>query len=633
MNLPLTRATSDRGVADFIDSVPLPVLVCADGVIRSLNDAAREFLGANYHSELVGVDFLRCVQPQDLSRIEHIFLPTPVRVERKTVRAVRLTRLDGTEVAAGFKGISMPDGSTTLVIQPIDERDLHSEMLVESEARHRMLVEDSPDGIILESTTGDLLFANKAAAELFGFSNRQDLLSAQIGEFCAKPTQRDPLKQALARQGFIKNFEYEIKRRNGQRRTVLESSSVMRDARGNTLLHRCTFRDITEWKQLQNQLFQAQKMESLEALIGGIAHDFMNVLNTMRGFAGRLKLHPIAAEKIAKYADAISKSTERGIALAHRLFSLTRRKRHVTTTASVQEVISEVVVALKATLHKSIRIESSVSDDVPFANVDPGELYQALLNLCTNAEDAMPNGGVLRLEATYPAAIQEDRLVWPLESAQQDFVAISVGDTGTGIAENIRERIFDPFFTTKERGKGTGLGLSIVYNTTKSYNGAIVVETEEHRGSTFTMLFPKVEARMLESRSNEAESPKPANNELILLVDDETIMQELGRELLEEQGYRVMVATDGVEAVEIYRQYSKEIDLVILDLLMPRLDGGQAFLELKKINKNVRAFFCTGYTPRDVVGSILKDASLETLQKPFHPEELLGKVRKALATN
>ncbi len=651
MNLPPTKTAADtalrharpssaepdwgggKDVAHFIEMLPVALIVCENGAIRSANGAARNLLGADYLSDLAGKEFRCFVQPHDLTRMDHLFSPTPITVDRKIIRAVRLSRLDGTEVAASLRASISPDGIVTLLAQPIDERDLQLELLLESEERHRSLVEDSPDAIILESTGGEILFVNKAAVELFGFSTRQDVLGSRISEHCGKPNQRDPLKQALSRQGFIKNFEYELKRRNGQKRIVLESASVVRDGHGGILCHRSTFRDITEWKQLQHQLFQAQKMDSLAALIGGIAHDFMNVLNTMRGFADRLKTNPNASANIGKYADAISKSTERGIGLAQRLFSLTRKKKPVSTTASVQEVIAEIVVALKATLNKNIRIESFVAESLPLAHVDPGELYQALLNLCTNAQDAMSEGGVLRLEAKYPAVVAEDLLVSPLETPTREFVAISVKDTGAGVSENIRERIFDPFFTTKERGKGTGLGLSIVYNTTKSYNGAVVVETEEYKGSTFTMLFPKADTPTLESISPDRGSFKALNNELILLVDDEKIMQELGRELLEEQGYRVMVATDGVEAVEAYRRYCGEIDLVILDLLMPRLDGGQAYLELKKINKDVRAFFCTGFTPHDAIGSILKDASLDTLQKPFHPEELLKKVRKVLSSN
>jgi len=212
------------------------------------------------------------------------------------------------------------------------------------------------------------------------------------------------------------------------------------------------------------------------------------------------------------------------------------------------------------------------------------------------------------------------------------FVELRVSDDGTGIPRAIRERIFDPFFTTKERGRGTGLGLSVVYNIVRNHHGTILVDSEEGEGTIFHVYFPAAPAAAPAAASEHQATPARGKQETILVVDDEESMQELGRELLEEHGYKVLIASNGPEAIEIYRSQPQIIKLVVLDLVMPGMDGGQTYIELKKINPHVKAFFCTGYMPDAVISALLEEEHLHAIQKPFNPDQFVQLVRDVLDT-
>ncbi len=616
----------------IVEDHPFGLVVCHGGDIRIANRKALRMLGAHAADELLGREFIRFVQPYDQKAVISLLIRDLDGGVQEGDAKVRLIRRNGTEVVSELHISHLDHGDVQIVLREIDEHQIAVETLRQSEQQYRALVEDAPDGVLIMAVDGEVLFANSGACEILGRTGRLSTVGHDYATtFCTEPQHRELLVQALHRQGFIRNFEYEIRRPTGQRRTVLENARLVRDQQGTPLYCRSYIRDITEWKQLEHQLFQSQKMESMTALVGGIGHDFINVLNNMRGFAGQLKSHFADAARVQKYADTLEKSADRGLGLANKLLGLSRKRKVTPSSSSVQEVIAEIIEIASESFRPNIIIETDIQKDLPLAAVDSGELYQAVMNICLNAQDAMPDGGTLHISAQFCSSAEEEPMLSTPDKHDEQYVRISISDTGTGIPAGLKDRIFDPFFTTKDRGKGTGLGLSVVYGTVQNYRGTIVVESEEQKGSTFTMFFPVAESENAPSGASALYVGRNNKDTLILLVDDEIMMQELGRELLEEQGYRVMIARDGVEAVELYRKHVNDISLVILDLLMPRLDGGQAYLELKKINDNVRAFFCTGFTPQDIVGPIMEGASLRALQKPFRPAEFLATVREMLA--
>ncbi len=500
-------------------------------------------------------------------------------------------------------------------------------------SKDESLAEESPDIVLATTANGKILDTNKSGVELFGFAAKEDVIGLNFTtDICAKPQHREMFMLALKRQGFVKNFEYEVKRRDGSKRLVLENAIAVCDESGNCNLIRSSLRDITEWKQLEEQLFQARKMDSIDTLVGSIGHDFVNVLTNLSGFTALVKKHQDEVVKVNRYMDAMEKSIGHGLTLAKQLMSFVKRKKALSADSRVEDVIDEIAV-LTETFPKNILTDITVDKDLPLVAVDAGELYQALMNICLNARDAMPHGGTLRIEASRFLPTENETLFAGAGDQERQFVRIRVADSGAGIPAHIKDKIFDPFFTTKERGGGTGLGLSIVYNIVKNYKGVITVDNDSNRGSIFNIYMPVAEGYDTDTLPLLHAETKQAQNELILLVDDEPMMQELGSEMLLEQGYRVIVARDGVEAVELYRRHADDIALVILDLLMPRLDGGQTYLQLKKINKNVKAFFCTGYSPEEVIGPLLSKESLTALHKPFRPEEFIQTVRDTLSAS
>jgi nitrogen-specific signal transduction histidine kinase len=391
--------------------------------------------------------------------------------------------------------------------------------------------------------------------------------------------------------------------------------------------------DISHQKQLELQVRQAQKMESMGTMVGGISHDFNNILNNILGFVYQLRKYSHDPAKVARYTDTIEKSATRGAELATQLLSFVRQKKRDDEHVSVNALLEEIAALVTETFPKNVQVEKQSDGRAVTVMGNHGELYQAMLNLCLNSRDAMPDGGRLGITMTelpMPERISNAVMSSTLSPGQR-CVRVDVSDTGSGIARGILDKVFDPFFTTKERGRGTGLGLAVVYNIVANHRGTIALDTEEGRGSTFSIYLPVVEHQIVKSAEAEEVAMTERHEGLVLLVDDEASMLDLGRELLEDQGYAVLVAHDGRQAVDLYRQRWKDISLVVLDLVMPNLDGGQAYLEMKKINPEIKAFFCTGYSSDNLIASLLSEQQLFALQKPFRPVEFTRMVSEVLA--
>jgi|GEM_PF-875341 len=419
------------------------------------------------------------------------------------------------------------------------------------------------------------------------------------------------------------------RKKNGELFYTEQTITPITDSKGNIVNFVSVGRDITEQRLLEQQLFQAQKMESIGTLVSGIAHDFNNILNNISGFAHQLQKYTHDQAKVLKYSQTIEKSASRGADLAAQLLTFVRQRPREEAPTHLGEIINDIVLLAEETFPKNITIQKRVEEDLRPVMGNRGEFHQALLNICLNARDAMPHGGTLLVEAQNLVVGEETPLTL-ITAAGRVCVEVRISDTGIGIPESIRDKIFDPFFTTKERGKGTGLGLSIVYSIVRNNKGTILVQSEEGKGSTFQLYFPAIEERKIREGDSGEADPEQGAGELILLVDDEQAMQELGKEFLEEKGYRVLLANDGLEGVELYRQRSNEIALVILDLVMPKMDGGKTYLEMKKINPNVKAFFCSGFTSDPVISSLMAEEGLRALQKPFKPDEFIKTVREML---
>jgi len=507
--------------------------------------------------------------------------------------------------------------------------------LRESEEHYRRFFEEDLSGDYIAAPDGKLLACNPSFARIFGFPSVQAALTSNINAMYRDPDSRDRFFKLLREHHRLENYEKELLRANGATIHVVENAVGSFNQDGTLLEFKGYLFDNTERKMLEEQLRQAQKMESIGTLASGIAHDFNNVLNNVLGFAMQLKKFTNDEAKVRKYSETIEKSATRGAELASQLLSFARMTKRANVSTNLSQIIDEVIGNCALTFPTDIVAEKLVDDDLLHVLGDHGELYQVLMNLTGNARDAILAGengersGRVVIEA-HNAKIGEDISAQLFVAQGGQCVELSVIDNGTGIPKDIREKIYDPFFTTKERGRGTGLGLSIVYNIIRNHHGTIVVDSEEGKGTTFRIYLPAVQA--LHESSKEAAGPgnRVGRNRVILLVDDEVAMQELGRELLLEQGFQVVIARDGLEAVEVFARRHHEISLVILDLVMPRMDGGQAYVEMKKIDKNVRAFFCTGFVSDRVIAGLLEEEKLKVISKPFRPDDFVHAVTDVL---
>ncbi len=388
-------------------------------------------------------------------------------------------------------------------------------------------------------------------------------------------------------------------------------------------------RDVTERKQLEQQLLQAQKMESIGVLAGGIAHDFNNLLSGILGYASLLKTKTQKEDSLYKYADTIEQSAVKAARLTQQLLTFSRGDKFRTETVNITEIAEETLQILERAIDKNISIKKEFLPDIWAIEVDPSQIEQVLLNICINARDAMPTGGVLTIK-TKNVILEEESLADYPETAPGNYAKITISDTGTGIARDIQHRIFDPFFSTKDKSKGTGLGLSVVYGVVKNHGGFINLKSEPMKGTTFEIYIPASTKIAASSDSDASVKELRGGHENILFVDDEEVVRELGREVLESYGYKVIPASDGIEAISIYEKQKDGIDLIILDMIMPKMGGIETFERLQAVNPAVKVIVSSGYSSDGHYQAVLQKGAKGFIQKPYKINELTGMVRQVL---
>jgi two-component system cell cycle sensor histidine kinase/response regulator CckA len=609
------------------------------GTIRFMNSVAEQLTGWT-QAESVGQPLSVVFPIVDERTRESISNPVQNALRgNETTRLVMRTLLlsrDGREVpiddsAAPIRNTGGDITGVVLVFRDVTERRRSEEALRQSQSQLAGIVGSAMDAIVTIDTDYRILLFNQAAEKMFGISAREAvgekvdgfiperfrlIHETHIGNFGASGTTR----RQMGNMGLVFGV-----RNDGEEFPI--EASISQIEVGGKKFFTVILRDVSDRNRLEEQLRQAQKMESIGTLASGIAHDFNNVLNNVLGFSMQLRKHITDEAKVRKYVDTIERSAQRGADLASQLLSFARSSRRHTSPTDVAQICTEVVASSRDSFPPDIRVDSSIPGDLPHVLGDHGELYQVIMNLCVNARDAIAargNGGGTLSVSARSVVIGRDVGLQLFAAHGNEYVEISVADTGVGIPEEIRAKIFDPFFTTKERGRGTGLGLSIVYNIVRSHHGTITVDSEVGGGSTFHVYLPALHPR----EPMRKETGRPAR--CILLVDDEQAMQDLGRELLEDEGYSVLLANNGVEAIDIYREKSSTIDLVILDLVMPNMDGGQVYVSLKAINPALKAFFCTGFVSDQLIASLLQEEKLQVVSKPFRPEQFLRTVREVI---
>ncbi len=386
--------------------------------------------------------------------------------------------------------------------------------------------------------------------------------------------------------------------------------------------------DVTEHRMLEEQLRQAQKMEAIGTLAGGVAHDFNNLLTAIMGYASMLRLRAEPESETHRAAQQIQRAAERAAELTQQLLGFARKGKRQNIRVDLHELLEEAINLLSRTIDKRINMEREFRAANATILGDPSQIEQVILNLAINARDAMPEGGRL-VFGTEEVLLDEAFCRRHAGATPGQYVMLSVSDTGCGIPEEIRDRIFEPFFTTKQPGEGTGMGLAMVYGIVKNHGGSIYVESEVGRGTTFKVYFPVAAQPAEPVRAEELEGLVRGRGR-ILLVDDEEVVREVGADVLRHLGYEVITAADGLQAIDYYKNHAEEIDLVIIDLVMPRMNGRDCFLAMKAINPNVRAILSSGYEPDGSVQELLNEGALGFAQKPYNVVQLSQTVARAL---
>ena len=513
------------------------------------------------------------------------------------------------------------------LLEDIAMREQIEKQLRESEERYRSLVENTMDGyFIFQLPSGRFLFLNGRICSLFGYTMEEglqltvkDVIAAETHDYIDRRFQE-------RLQGKSVNFDREIfkaVRKDGHTFQAEISTSMVTFQ--NQPAIQGVLRDITEQENLQEQLQKAERMQAIGRLAGGIAHDFNNLLMGIQGRTSLMLLDLFQSHPHYEQLKGIEDHVKRAVALTNQLLGFARGGKYQVAPVDINGLIQQNI-ELFARTKKELSINTKYQQDVWTVEVDKNQIDQVLLNLYVNAWQAMPGGGHLFIQTKN--CNLDAQFVKPYQVAPGRYVEITVTDTGVGMDDETRKRIFDPFFTTKERGRGTGLGLASAYGIIKNHDGIIKVQSDMGKGSTFTVYLPASDKPVIKSDPVTEEPAAGAGT--ILLVDDEEMILEVGKSMLERLGYQVLTAGGGSEALKIFRQDPAQFDLVILDLIMPEMNGGETYERLKKIDPRIRVLFSSGYSKDKVANEILKDACACFIQKPFDLEKLSRNVGQAL---
>ncbi len=499
--------------------------------------------------------------------------------------------------------------------------------LQESEQRFRELAEMLPETVFEMDVEGNIIFVNRNAFEQFGYT-RQDIENGLNAFDVIIP---DNLERAMentqkALEGLkLGLIEYTALRKNGTTFPVLVHA--IPQYRGEKAIGlRGIIIDITETKRLETQLQQAQKMESIGTMAGGIAHDFNNLLMGIQGRISLMMMNKDSSNPDFEHLKGIEDYVKSAANLTRQLLGFARGGKYEVKPTDINELVKAQNRMFGRT-KKEIAIHEKYEKNLISTAVDRGQIEQVLLNLYVNAWQAMPGGGNLYVQTENVTIDKNDVLPYHVNPGK--YVKISVTDTGTGMDDKTLKRIFDPFFTTKEMGRGTGLGLASAYGIIKNHGGFINVYSEKGGGSTFNIYLPASELEIKDYKSKVNDGIK-RGHETVLLVDDEDMIIDVGRQMLSRLGYNVFTAGSGKETIEIYNAKKESIDLVILDMIMPDMGGGETYNFLKKINPSVKVLLSSGYSINGQAQEIIDRGCNGFIQKPFNMNDLSQKIRRVL---
>ena len=616
-----------------------------EGNLTFFNESMHKIAGYP-RDELMGMNNREYTAPETAKKMFRLFSEIYRTGKAAKIMHYEIIRQDGStrilELSSSLMQDSMglPTGFHG-VARDVTEHVRADEALRESEEKHKKLYEkskkaeevyrsllhSSADAIVMYDLEGNTQYISPAFTQIFGWT-MEEVKGKQI-HFLPDSERAATMagaKEIMKNGKRIQGFETRRYSKDGRLIDVSISGSRYNDHEGKSAGMLVTLRDISERKKMEMQLHLAQKVEAIGTLAGGIAHDFNNLLMGIEGNTSLMLYDIDSSHPHYGALKNIKQQVKSGAKLTAQLLGYARKGKYKVQPISLNRVVEETGDTF-GRARKDITIHRDLSEDLSAIEADQGQIEQVLLNLYVNAADAMPDGGDLSLKTMN--ATHKDMKEKPYDPNPGNYVLLKVTDTGIGMEEEVQKRIFDPFFTTKEMGRGTGLGLASAYGIIKNHGGYLDVQSEKGHGTTFNIYLPASDQKVYAEIEKDNQITEGTGT--ILLVDDEEMVLDVGAKMLENLGYTVFKARSGNEAIETYEENKDHIDMVILDMVMPQMAGGEAYDRLKEINPNARVLLSSGYSIDGQAKEILRRGCAGFIQKPFGMEELGGKTREILA--
>ena len=600
-----------------------------NGMITFVNQNAFDLFGYSQADLDNGLNALNMLVPQDRDRaLENI--GKVLKGEKAGSVEYISQRIDGSKFpimiyANRILREDEPVGLRGIIID-LTEQKRSEKLLRESEVRFRTALEANPDPVVIYDVEGKVIFFNHAFSNVFGWT-LEKCKGKKMDMFVPEknwPETKEMIETVMAGKNLpaTETCRYT---KDGKIIPVVISGSIYYDRNGKSEGSVINLRDISEQKRLQAQLQMAQKIEAIGTLAGGIAHDFNNLLMAIQGNVSLMLLDTDESHPQYTALMSIEDRIQSGSKLTGQLLGYARKGKYELKPVNPNHVIQETSETF-GRMRKDITIHRNFSSDLYEIRADSGQMEQVLLNLFVNAADAMPTGGKLSL--TSENVTHQDMKTGVYNPQPGIYVKLTIADTGTGMDKEIQERIFDPFFTTKEMGRGTGLGLASAYGIIENHGGHITVKSEKARGTVFNIYLPAI--REKHPGKKEPHNQIVSGSGTILLVDDEEMVLDVNVKVLEKLGYSVLEAKSGQEAISAYRENKDEIDMVILDMVMPGMGGGEVYDIMKEINKDVKVLLSSGHSMDGQAQQILQRGCDGFLQKPYRMGEVSGKLSEIL---
>ena len=609
------------------------IFIHSDGKLIYVNDCMAKMLNC-LPQEMIGKELWAFVHAEDRSMVRERELARCSEIDVKENYEFRALKKNGESIwlkllatTINYAGQSACMGN---VIDVTSRRQTEG-ALRESEKRFRELSDSLPQVIFETDEKGNLTFANKNAFDVFGYTRDDFDKGINVLQTIIPAEQKKALEnmQGVMSGKILGAVEYTALKKDGSTFPIaIHSNPIIRD--NNAVGLRGILIDLTEQKKFESQLRQGQKMEAIGTLAGGIAHDFNNIIGIILGNA------ELAMDDVPEWNPAKMNLKEIRIAslrakdVVRQLLSFARKTGLEKKPTNIGFIVDESLKLLRSSIPTSIEIRQNITKNVDTILADPTQINQVLINLCTNANHAMPDGGILEVSLRHATFDDDTSSQYP-DLTPGRYVNLTISDTGHGISKEDIDRIFDPYFTTKETGKGTGMGLAVVHGIVKDHKGIITVDSELGKGTTFSIFFPTIEKEaVVETQTDEK---LPTGNERILFVDDEELMVKLGRQRLERLGYQVEATTDPNDALELFRSQPNQFDLVITDLTMPKITGDKLVKEILNIRPDIPVILCTGFSEKIDEKKAKAIGAAEYVEKPLNQRDFAVIIRKVLDGN